>query len=238
MAEEDRRMRAITFSFDDGVAQDERLVALMEKYGLKGTFNLNTGIQDESNSFEIKGVKIERLNQEGLDRTYKGHEIALHGLKHLDLTLCSELELEEELLQDAENIERLYGTYPVGMAYPYGTYDERIEGFLRKMGIIYGRTVESSYGFGCSENLLEYQPTCHFEDEELFLLAEKFLGLPENEKALFYVWGHSYELDVNKSWDRLERFFEMVSGREDIFYGTNAECFEKLWPENFPVKEY
>lgn len=237
MEEGEQRLKAITFSFDDGVMQDERLVALMEKYGLKGTFNLNTGIQDESNSFEIKGIKIRRMNQEGLDKLYMGHEIAVHGLRHLDLTSCSELDLEEELLQDAENIERIYGVYPVGMAYPYGTYSVKVEEFLEKMGIVYGRGVVSSYGFGCSENLLEYKPTCHFEDERLFEMAEKFLALPKDEKALFYIWGHSYELDINKSWERLEKFFGMISGREDVFYGTNIQCFENLWPERFPAEE-
>ena len=230
-------MRAITFSFDDGVTQDERLVALMRKYGLKGTFNLNTGIQDESNCFEIKGIKIRRMNQEGLDELYEGHEIAVHGLRHLDLTSCNTHDLEEELLKDAENIERIYGTYPLGMAYPYGTYSEKVEEFLEKMGIVYARGVVSSYGFGFDGNLLEYKPTCHFEDERLFEMAEKFLGLPNDEKALFYIWGHSYELDVNGSWERLERFFQMISDRDDIFYGTNIQCFKMFRREKFSAME-
>lgn len=235
--EGEQRTKAITFSFDDGVTQDERLVALMEKYGLKGTFNLNTGIQDESNCFEIKGIKIRRMNQEGLDKLYSGHEIAVHGLRHLDLTSCGSLDLEEELLQDAENIERIYGSYPVGMAYPYGTYSDKVEEFLMKMGILYGRGVVSSYGFGCGESLLEYKPTCHFEDERLFEMAERFFRIPKEEKALFYIWGHSYELDVNNSWERLDSFFQMISGREGIFYGTNIQCFEYLWPERFSKRE-
>jgi signal transduction histidine kinase len=36
------KMKAVTFSYDDGVGQDIRLVALLDKYGLKGTFNINT----------------------------------------------------------------------------------------------------------------------------------------------------------------------------------------------------
>ena len=40
--------RAMTFSYDDGVVQDRRLVELFNRYHVKGTFNLNTatlGIQ-------------------------------------------------------------------------------------------------------------------------------------------------------------------------------------------------
>ena len=37
------KKKAITFSYDDGVTQDERLISLFNKYGLKCTFNLNSG---------------------------------------------------------------------------------------------------------------------------------------------------------------------------------------------------
>ena len=34
--------KAFTFSFDDGVLQDIRFIELINKYGLKCTFNLNS----------------------------------------------------------------------------------------------------------------------------------------------------------------------------------------------------
>ena len=33
------KKKAVTFSFDDGVTQDIRLIEIFNKYGLKGTFN-------------------------------------------------------------------------------------------------------------------------------------------------------------------------------------------------------
>ena len=36
------KMKAVTFSYDDGVTQDKRLISLFNKYGLKCTFNLNS----------------------------------------------------------------------------------------------------------------------------------------------------------------------------------------------------
>ena len=44
------KLKAITFSYDDAVTQDIRMIELMDKYGLKGTFNLNSeylGLQSE-----------------------------------------------------------------------------------------------------------------------------------------------------------------------------------------------
>ena len=35
-------MKFLTFSFDDGITQDIRFIELLNKYGLKGTFNLNS----------------------------------------------------------------------------------------------------------------------------------------------------------------------------------------------------
>ena len=36
------KLKALTFSYDDGVEQDVRLIEIFKKYGLRGTFNLNS----------------------------------------------------------------------------------------------------------------------------------------------------------------------------------------------------
>ena len=38
------KTRALTLSYDDGVEQDIRLIEIMKKNGLKGTFNVNSGL--------------------------------------------------------------------------------------------------------------------------------------------------------------------------------------------------
>ena len=35
--------------------------------------------------------------------------------------------------------------------------------------------------------------------------------------------GHSYEFKTEEEWAVMERLCEMLAGRDDIFYGTNAE---------------
>lgn len=221
-----RYKKAVTFSYDDGVEQDRRLVEIFNYYKMKSTFNLNTGIQSEESCFEIKGVPIHRMNQEELDLLYHGHEIAVHGLTHIAPAGLTEKELEKEFLTDARNIERIYGKYPVGMAYAYGSVDDRATNYLAKIGIRYGRTVEATHGFDLPNDLLHLKTTCHHEDEKLFELAEEFLNneATEEKPMLFYVWGHSYEFDVNQNWGRIEKLCDMLCGKTDIFYGTNAEC--------------
>lgn len=219
--------KAVTFSYDDGVTQDRRLVDLFNTYGMKATFNLNTGIQSEESCFEIDGVPICRMNQaDDLVELYRGHEIAVHGLTHASPTEMDRQELEQEFLTDAENIERIYGKYPAGMAYAYGNYNDGVISYLQEIGIRYGRTVECSHGFAMPEDRMRLKATCHHNDVRLFELAEKFLEAEPAEDAplLFYIWGHSYEFEVHHNWGRMEKLCRMLSGHQDIFYGTNAEC--------------
>jgi hypothetical protein len=59
-------------------------------------------------------------------------------------------------------------------------------------------------------------------------LAEEFINADPTEPMLFYIWGHSYEFDLNNNWDMIENFCSLISNREDIFYGTNTEVLSYL----------
>lgn len=41
------RFKALTLSYDDGKVMDRRLVELFNRYGLKATFHLNSGLLGE-----------------------------------------------------------------------------------------------------------------------------------------------------------------------------------------------
>ena len=74
------RTKAFTLSYDDGVEADKKLVAILDKYGLKGTFNLNSLLWDCEN---WPG----RMDRQTTYETFKGgvHEVALHGARHIFL---------------------------------------------------------------------------------------------------------------------------------------------------------
>ena len=52
------RAKAVTFSYDDGVTQDIRLIELFDKYNLKCTFNLNSGLAGVKENLVREGVTI------------------------------------------------------------------------------------------------------------------------------------------------------------------------------------
>ena len=47
------RRKAFTVSYDDGVTQDIRLIELLNRYGIKGTFNLNSGLLGQSGMINV-----------------------------------------------------------------------------------------------------------------------------------------------------------------------------------------
>lgn len=229
--------KAITFSYDDGIESDRKLVEILNRYGMKCTFNLNTGIQSRESHFEIEGKEIYRMDQETIGDLYAGHEIAVHGLTHRAPADMTEEEMDQEFLTDIDNITRIYGQKPVGMAYAYGAYDQATVDYLQRHGIKYGRTVEATHGFAVPENPILLKATCHHDDEQLFELAQQFLESEPapGEQQLFYIWGHSYEYYVKDNWDRLEKLCRMFADRRDIFRGTNRECLEMFGAIKLPA---
>ena len=215
--------KAVTFSYDDGVTPDLRLLEVFNRYGMKCTFNLNSGLGKDSGSWECNGKKVSRLELSEHVKDYAGHEIAAHALTHADLVKVGPVVAKTEMQQDMDGLEKIFGVRPVGMAYPFGTFDDATVEVLRGLGLQYGRTVWSSHNFDVQTDLLRFRPTCHHDDEKLFELAERFLTMDTEEPQIFYVWGHSYEFMGNDNWDRMERLCQMLSGRDDIFYGTNKD---------------
>lgn len=215
--------KAFTLSYDDGVAQDRRLIQILDKYNLKGTFNLNSGLQVKENSFTINDLIIKRINKKEILDLYNGHEVAIHGLTHLSLQDIPKELMVEEILQDKKNLERIFG-YPVrGMAYPNGVYNKEIFKILEILGVAYARTVNNHKKFHLPLNFLEWNPTMHHDNPDLMKVAKCFVRDEFKSLSLFYLWGHSYEFDLNDNWGIMEEFCEYMGNREDIWYATNIE---------------
>lgn len=211
--------KAVTFSYDDGCVQDKRLIELFDKYGLKCTFNLNSGLAG-------KGRRIPLCE---ISDVYKNHEIAVHTLTHPYLDKLSEDEVITEIEEDRKTLQSFVDYEIIGMAYPFGSSsinDEVISIVKKNTPIKYSRSTHPTRNFDIQDNLLDFRPTIHHNKfEVLFELAEKFINLKSDKPQIFYVWGHSYEFDDDggKCWDRFEEFCKLISNREDIFYGTNKE---------------
>lgn len=219
------RMKIVTFSYDDGVEQDRKMVEILNRHHLKATFNLNSGIQSAAGGWKKQDVFIKRMNIRELPALYDGHEIAVHSLTHPHLETLDDETIQNELGQDKYNLERIFGKPMQGMAYPYGTYNDKVISIASQLGLRYARGVNVTRNFEIPSNLMIYEATCHHKDPSLMELAEQFIKLKPKTPQVFSVWGHSYEFDVDRNWQVLEDFCKLISERDDISYCTNAEAF-------------
>ncbi len=223
--------KAITFSYDDGVTQDIRLTKLFAKYGMKATFNINSALLGKEGALVRDGAAVNhtKVNASDVRAIYDGHEIAAHSLTHPLLpAIKDDAEITRQVEEDRLALSALAGYEVRGFAYPCGgvNNDERVAKIIeRTSGIKYCRTITSSSSFAPQENLFRFNPTVyhHREFDKLFTLGEKFLALDGSEPAIFYIWGHAYEFDIADTWGKFEEFLQMMSGKSDIFYGTNSE---------------
>ena len=223
-------MKTITFSYDDGVIQDQRLVNLFNKYDLKATFNLNSALGGACTLNSHQGVPYThaRLHPVEFPRLYAGHEVAAHTLTHPHLSRLSDEEVIREVEQDRLRLSEVMGYEVVGMAYPYGdgsVSPQVVELIRRHSGVRYSRLTVPTYSFEPQSDLLNFHPTVHHCDwNRLFELGHEFIRLQPDSPKLFYIWGHAYEFDTDNSWDRFEEFLKLIARRDDIRYCTNAEA--------------
>ncbi len=195
----DGKHKALTMSYDDGRTEDRRLVEIFNRYGIRGTFNLNSGLWDRG----------DRIDPAEIPSLYQNHEVACHTV-----------------IQDRAWLEGKAG-YPVrGLAYPNGSLSREIEEMLPACGIRYARVVGNSDSFALPENPYRWMATCH-HNHRLMELGQQFLDLYKRQYLyLMYVWGHSYEFSDRDNWDLMEDFCRMMGGREDIWYCTNIEFMD------------
>ena len=220
------KKKAITLSYDDGVLQDRRLVEILNKYGLKATFNINSELLGTKNTLNIKGKEImhDKISADEVASLYAGHEVAVHTLTHPTLTWIDENEIIRQVEEDRKNLSRLVGYEVIGMAYPGGGFQnsDRVENVVKNhTGVKYSRTISLSYSFKEQSDIFRYKPTAYHMDFAInYKLADEFFAADE---GIFYIWGHSYEFDVDDTWAEFEKFCEYISNKPDVYYGTNKE---------------
>ncbi len=222
------RKKAFTISYDDNVTQDERLICLMEKYKIKGTFNIIANWFSKDDDVFAEDETYINVTKEKALQIYDNEyvEVANHGMNHTKMTNFPTIHMMGEIVDCRRTLESMYQRIVTGFAYPYGWYSPELMNVLKQAGIDYARTVCSTYNFNMPENWLELNPTCHHADPEMPRLTKEFLDTEVNENSfLYYVWGHTFEFDREDNWNLIEELFEQISGKDDVWYATNGEIF-------------
>ena len=228
------KAKAVTFSYDDGVPQDQRLAALFDKYGMKATFNFNCECNRKFN-FTKEQIKELFLS--------KGHEIAVHGAFHRANGNLRPIEGIRDVLDCRLELEAKCDQIIRGMAYPdtgitqmgnFGNY-EQIKNYLTELDIAYARTLGGdNNSFLVPQDFHAWMPTAHHDNPNIMKYIDEFLNLDISPKAyhakriprLFYIWGHSYEFDRNDNWGHIEAICQKFAGNEELWFATNIEIYD------------
>ena len=226
--------KAFTLSYDDGVVQDRRLIGLFDRYHVKGTFNLGYGVL----GYKSDGpFNIDKVEPEEVKELYKNNEVGGHSLYHSDLTSIGEPYMMHEILEDKMKLEQLVEEPLKMFAYPFGLFNDKVKDGLKKAGYKGARTVVSTHSFELPEDTMEWNPTCHHDDEKIMELLEKFVTGKAMRPQLFYLWGHAYEFDMHDNWDHIEKILAYIDEhREGIWFASNGEILSYL--QAYAMLEY
>ncbi|MBE6541092.1 MAG: polysaccharide deacetylase [Ruminococcaceae bacterium] len=228
------KTKAVTFSYDDCREQDIRLTELFNRYGMKATFNVNTGHFGDEDTIVRSGytVPFKVIDISRFAEVYHGHELASHTLNHPLLTSLSDEDFEREVCEDVANIEKITGTHPIGFAYPGGKHNKTVAEKLKSLGIKYARTVGDTKNFTHPDDFLIWNPTSCDIADDIISTAAKFISIDESDEnlPLFYIWGHSFDLDIpdRDHWAELELICAALSRDNNTWYAANGNIYNYL----------
>ncbi len=226
-----------TTSWDDGAMTDIRLAHLLQKYKIPATFYVS-----------LKNYERNLISKRELIWLSRYFEIGGHTLSHKDLTILEDDELVKEVALGKRKIEQIIGSEIKGFCYPMGKFDEKVKQVVGLSGYQYARTTEL-FGTMIGDKL-SLPTTVHAYDHHPLIYAmhgmkrKLFFNLLKNRKfnlrwddlalasleyclkngEVFHLWGHSWEIDKNNDWNRLEKVFRVINNKTALYQrGSNGE---------------
>jgi peptidoglycan/xylan/chitin deacetylase (PgdA/CDA1 family) len=220
--------KILVLSFDDGTIYDKQVIQILNKYHLRGTFNLNSGLQDYV--WYLNDFPIKRLDLTKNVLLYQNHEVCSHSLTHPYLDQLSKEELIHQINDDILNLERIFQRKVTSFAIPFAQYQEA------QLEIIKNEThaklvrvsslredfalPQDPYHIGINGWILEaniYQKIDEFKNNQL-------------DKSLFVLFAHSYEFELeDKGWEKLDKLMGYLASCKEIEVLTFQEAMVQLF---------
>jgi peptidoglycan-N-acetylglucosamine deacetylase len=237
--------RLVTISVDDGHTTDLQTAELLSKYGLAATFYIPR-----------RNAEREVLSQPKIRALAQQFEIGGHTLNHVSLNSVTERCAWREIREGKDWLEQVLGRRVVSFCYPRGKFNRHIVTMVRSAGFLGARTCRLNlHGFPRDPFIcgLSTQAWCHSRTVQLrhAVLEGNFTGISNFVRvykgatdwqkhflhAIDYVdlhGGvahlslHSWEMDANDEWVKLELVLRGIAERKRFAPLTNGALFE-LW---------
>ena len=204
-------MKYFVFAVDDGTIYDRNVIDIFNKYNIKATFNLNSGLQDYV--WHLGDLAISRLNLNENKHIYDNHEVASHSLTHTYLTSHPDEVVYREVKDDIDNLEKIFKRNITSFSFPFEHFDERTINIVKSAGISHIILPEIDTSFKYPKDTYHIKVTSYDIDDAL----DKFYRFIEDNNAeLFLYLSHSYDYEVNHNYDKLEKLCKLVTNQKDI----------------------
>lgn len=198
--------KTILFSFDDGSVYDGRLVSLLNRYGFRGTFNLNSGLEEFVWILENRFPVHRQVLSQTLEQ-YRGHEVASHTLHHHRLDSLTPPQLRREAEEDCDNLKKLFGLTEIGFGVPFTACGEREIRILKRI-VPYIRLSEYAASFALPRDPWHIPIHALYNDADVQDKLKAFADWPGD--GLFVLAGHSYELEAYGDWEYMEFLLQQI----------------------------
>ncbi len=226
--------KSMSINYDDGIVEpDKRVMEIMDKNDIKGTFNLAY-----NNVPEFYNTALEH-----------GHELANHS-SHIAMSNAEVYTLEDckkSILSQHEKMIEAYGVTPRNFMWPYqapvarGEEEyEALKDYLRELGYVSARHVGFSSSFSMPEDWMEWRCTYTLESALWYDyhndVVNTFLNTEDNEELLmFSVWTHAAEVapdetnpDAGPTAKVVKNFdaFCAKFNRPDVWRATTIDIYD------------
>ena len=220
-------MRIVSLSFDDGTVYDERFIELLNKYNIRATLNLNSGLKDFV--WYYGDTPIKRLDLCKVKEIYAPHEVASHSLTHPYFSSLAEEEIAKEVQEDIKNLSRIFSRDIAGFAFPF--HDQTEENIQTVIGCADLKYIRYSFlTDNCTPADRYHIPiNALYDDPDIYEKLNTFRHSSE-EHSLFVIAGHSYEFEVKDDWQKIEALLSFLSEAEDLTILTLADAADILFP--------
>jgi peptidoglycan/xylan/chitin deacetylase (PgdA/CDA1 family) len=211
----------VTTSWDDGHPLDLKLAEMLRKHDTPVTFYIPV------DSVERECMSAAQIRQIAGDFDVGGHTYHHHVLPRLSVE-----EAEAEVVEGKSRLEDIIGREVVSFCYPQGKFNGRVIDIAKKAGFIGARTTRSlarsvgdPFRLSTTVNARNWRTAAYVKHSveamdprlSLFLLRKNLfsagwerialetLDFVADNGGVWHLWGHSWEIDEQDDWERLER---------------------------------
>jgi peptidoglycan/xylan/chitin deacetylase (PgdA/CDA1 family) len=226
----------VTTSWDDGHVLDLRLADRLAAHGLPGTFYVAPR--------NVELPARDRLGPGGIRELAARFEVGGHTLTHLRLARLAPEAARQEIAGGKDALEAITGLPVTSFCYPGGAYGPEHPPMVAQTGFTTARTVrrwvtrptamlEMATTIHAYRHLVDGPPILRLTRGDLLLAARLYARWDElairlfdrvaESGGIFHFWGHSWEIERNGDWGRLERVLGHIAGLGGVEYVSNTE---------------